>query len=71
MLRDLHAALRSYPGPLPVLAPLGDIPAFLARPQKLTAGQAAALAPAYARLTAELDPTPSPVPARRRRAPAT
>ncbi len=63
MLRDLHAALRSYPGQLPVLAPLGDIPAFLARPQarpqtrhraRLTAGQAAALAAAHARLTAEL-----------------
>ncbi len=60
MLRDLHAALRSYPGPLPVLAPLADIPAFLARPQsQLTAGQAAALATAYARLTAELDPNPA------------
>ncbi len=32
MLRDLHAALRGYPGQAPVLAPLGDIPAFLARP---------------------------------------
>ena len=60
MLRDLHAELRSYPGPLPVLAPLADIPAFLARPQsQLTAGQAAALATAYARLTAELDPDPA------------
>ena len=60
MLRDLHAELRSYPGPLPVLAPLADIPAFLARPQsQLTAGQAAALATAYARLTAELDPNPA------------
>ena len=60
MLRDLHATLRSYPGPLPVLAPLADIPAFLARPQtRLTAGQAAALAAAYARLTAELDPEPA------------
>jgi hypothetical protein len=27
MLRDLHADLRSYPGAVPVLAPLGDIPA--------------------------------------------
>src|SRR5205807_3205096 len=44
---------------LPLLAPLADIPAFLARPQsRLTAGQAAALAAAYARLTAELDPKP-------------
>jgi len=60
MLRDLHAALRSYPGPLPMLTPLGDIPAFLARPQtRLTAGQSAALAAAYARLTAELRPDPA------------
>jgi hypothetical protein len=90
MLRDLHAALRSYPaegkgasdgpGPadgkddgdgeddgdseddgkdeMPVLAPLSDIPAFLARPQtRITAREAAALAAAYARLTAELDRT--------------
>jgi len=57
MLRDLHAELRGYPASLPFLAPLGDIPAFLARPQtRLTAGQAAALAAAYARLTAQLDP---------------
>jgi hypothetical protein len=58
MLRDLHAALRSYPDTLAVLAPLKDIPAYLARPQtQVTAGQAAALAAAYARLTAELDLT--------------
>lgn len=57
MLRDLHAALRPYPGPVPVLAPLGDIPVFLARPQtQLSAGQKAALAAAYKRLTGELDP---------------
>ena len=56
MLRDLHAALRSYPDPLPVLAPLGDIPAFLARPQtRLSPAQSVALSEAYARLTAELD----------------
>ena len=54
MLRDLHAELRGYPGQLPVLAPLGDIPAFLAR-ARLTADRAAALAAAYARLTAQLD----------------
>ena len=55
MLRDLHAELRGYPAQLPFLAPLGDIPAFLARPQtRLTAGQAAALAAAHARLTAHL-----------------
>jgi hypothetical protein len=60
MLRDLHAALRGYPGQAPVLAPLGDIPAFLARPHTiLTAYQATALAAAYARLTAELDPDPA------------
>jgi Phosphotransferase enzyme family len=58
MLRDLHAALRSYPGPLTEFAPLADIPAYLARPQtRVSAGQAAALATAYARLTAELDAT--------------
>ena len=58
MLRDLHAALR-LSRPAPVLAPLGDIPAFLARPQTiLTSAQAAALAAAYARLTAELGPYP-------------
>jgi phosphotransferase family enzyme len=56
MLRDLHATLRSYPGTLPVLAPLNDIAAFLARPRsQLSAGQAAALSAAYAGLTAELD----------------
>jgi hypothetical protein len=70
MLRDLHAELRGNPAQLrgnpaqlrgnpaqlPFLAPLGDIPAFLARPQtRLTAGQAAALAAAHARLTAQLD----------------
>ena len=43
-----------------MLAPLGDIPVFLARPQtSLTAAQAAAVAAAYARLTAELDPHPA------------
>jgi hypothetical protein len=58
MLRDLHTTLRSYPGTLPVLAPLTDIPAYLARPQsQLSAGQAAALSAAYARLTVELDQT--------------
>jgi hypothetical protein len=56
MLRDLHAVLRTYPAPLPVLAPLTDIPAFLTRPQtRLTAAQSAAVGAAYARLTAELD----------------
>ncbi len=56
MLRDLHAALRPYPGPVPVLAPLNDIPVFLARPQtRLSAREAAAVSAAYTRLTAELD----------------
>lgn len=61
MLRDLHAALRPYPGPVPVLAPLNDIPAFLARPQtRLSARETAAVSTAYARLTAELDRTCPP-----------
>ncbi len=55
MLRDLHAVLRSYPGTVPVLSPLGDIPAFLARPgAALSDGDAAGIAGAYARLTGEL-----------------
>jgi hypothetical protein len=62
MLRDLHAVLRTYPEPLPVLAPLTDIPAFLTRPQtRLTAAQSAAVGAAYARLTAELDETGQPL----------
>jgi Ser/Thr protein kinase RdoA (MazF antagonist) len=57
MLRDLHAALRRYPANLPELAPLQDIPAFVARPQAhVGAAGKAALAAAYAQLTAELDP---------------
>jgi hypothetical protein len=56
MLRDLHAVLRGYRGAVPVLAPLGDIPAFLARPQtRLSDRDEAALAAAFTRLTAELD----------------
>jgi hypothetical protein len=56
MLRDLHAALRRYPETLPTLAPLQDIPAFLARPQSRVSRESkAALAAAYDRLTAELD----------------
>lgn len=55
MLRDLHATLRSYPDPLPGLTPLGDIPAFLARPRtRLRPAESAALSQAYTRLTAEL-----------------
>jgi Ser/Thr protein kinase RdoA (MazF antagonist) len=60
MLRDLHAALRSYPRTLPVLAPLGDIPAFLARPQtQLSAPDAAILGDAFTRLTADLAAVPT------------
>jgi Phosphotransferase enzyme family len=56
MLRELHAVLRRYPGGLPALAPLRDIPAFLSRPQtRLGAADAAALAGAFTRLTGELD----------------
>jgi Ser/Thr protein kinase RdoA (MazF antagonist) len=56
MLRDLHLALRDYPGTPPVQAPLQDIPAFLARPQTHMSQEGkAALTAAYRRLTAELD----------------
>jgi hypothetical protein len=52
MLRDLHAVLRTYPGSPPVLAPLGDIPVFLARPQTLlSAADVCLLTEAYTRLT--------------------
>jgi len=65
MLRDLHAALRAYPAPLPALAgergPLADIPRFLARRPASPASQAvvsdadaAVLAAAFDRLTADL-----------------
>ena len=61
MLRELHAVLRSYPGTLPVLSPLGDIPAFLARPRAtLSDADTAGLARAYAQLTGELAGTSSP-----------
>jgi hypothetical protein len=60
MLRDLHAELASYPAQLSVLAPLQDIPSYLARPQTtLTPAEAAALVAAYARLTAELGSFPA------------
>jgi Phosphotransferase enzyme family len=60
MLRELHAALRSYPGTMPVLSPLGDIPAFLARPRAtLSDADAVGIAGAYARLTGELADTSS------------
>ncbi len=59
MLRDLHAELAHYPAHLPVLAPLQDIPSYLARPQTtLTPTEAAALAAAHARLMAELGSFP-------------
>jgi Ser/Thr protein kinase RdoA (MazF antagonist) len=62
MLRDLHAALRSYPEPMTVLGPLADIPAFLARPRsQVSASDAAILAETYQRLTADLDRWPTPV----------
>jgi Ser/Thr protein kinase RdoA (MazF antagonist) len=55
MLRDLHAVLRRYPKALPELAPLQDIPAFLARPRTQVDEEGkAALAAAYTRLTAQL-----------------
>jgi Ser/Thr protein kinase RdoA (MazF antagonist) len=55
MLRDLHGVLRTYPTTLPVLPPLGDIPDYLARPRtRLSAGDTAALAEAFGRLTGEL-----------------
>lgn len=58
MLRELHDVLRTYPAVQPVLAPLDDIPAFLARPHsKLSPADAAAIGDAFARLTAELGPT--------------
>jgi hypothetical protein len=55
MLRDLHAALRSYPGAAPRLAPLGDIENFLAQPRTgVSDADAVALAGAFNRLTGEL-----------------
>jgi len=75
MLRDLHGELAGHPGhpaqlrdpvepassaQLPVLAPLQDIPSYLARPRtSLTPSEAAALAAAHARLTAELGEFPA------------
>jgi hypothetical protein len=57
MLRDLHAVLRPYPGAAPWLAPLGDIEAFLGRPQTgLSDVDAEALAEAFRRLSSQLDP---------------
>ena len=61
MLRDLHGFLRTYPAHPPVLAPLGDIPAFLARPQTLlTAADVAVLTETYTRLTDDLASAANP-----------
>lgn len=61
MLRDLHATLRTYPAIYPVLTPLGDIPAFLARPQTLlTTTDVAVLTQAFQRLTDDLAPASIP-----------
>jgi Ser/Thr protein kinase RdoA (MazF antagonist) len=61
MLRDVHAALRSFPGSPPVLAPLGDIPAFLARPQTLlSATDVSILTETFRRLTEDLAPAAEP-----------
>jgi hypothetical protein len=61
MLRDLHATLRTYPGIHLALTPLGDIPAFLARPQTLlTATDVAILSQSFRRLTDDLAPASVP-----------
>jgi Ser/Thr protein kinase RdoA (MazF antagonist) len=55
MLRDLHGVLRGLSTALPALPPLGDIAAFLARPQiRLSPTDAAALGDAFSRLTEDL-----------------
>jgi len=61
MLRDLHAALLSYPDPGPFLAPLADIPAFLARPQTLlSAADVSILTEVFRSLTDDLKPASRP-----------
>lgn len=61
MLRDLHVTLRTYPETYPVLTPLGDIPAFLARPKTLlTPTDVAVLTQAFRRLTDDLAPASIP-----------
>jgi Ser/Thr protein kinase RdoA (MazF antagonist) len=61
MLRDLHAVLRSYSRPEPVMAPLADIPAFLARPQPLlSAADVSELSATFTRLTGDLARTCGP-----------
>ncbi len=55
MLRDLHCVLRSYSRSGPVLAPLADIPAFLARPQTLlSVSDVSVLSETFTRLTEDL-----------------
>jgi Ser/Thr protein kinase RdoA (MazF antagonist) len=55
MLGDLHGALRTYPMTLPALPPLGDIAAFLTRPQtRLGGADATVLEEAFSRLTEDL-----------------
>lgn len=61
MLRDLHAALRSFPGSPPVLAPLGDIPAFLERPQTLLSpAEVSVLTETFSSLMEDLAPASKP-----------
>ena len=61
MLHDLHATLRTYPGSYPILTPLDDISAFLARPQiLLTTTDVAVLTEAFQRLTDDLAPASIP-----------
>jgi Ser/Thr protein kinase RdoA (MazF antagonist) len=61
MLRELHAALRTCRVPRPVLAPLGDIPAFLARPQTLLSpSDVARLADVFGRLAEDLAAASAP-----------
>ncbi len=61
MLRDLHAVLRSFPGSPPVLAPLCDIPAFLARPQTLLdTADVSILTETFSRLVEDLAPAAKP-----------
>ena len=58
MLRDLHGVLRGYPTTLPALPSLGDISAFLARPQtRLSDADATTLDEAFSRLTKDLAAT--------------
>jgi aminoglycoside phosphotransferase (APT) family kinase protein len=61
MLRDLHAVLRSYPVRQPELAPLDDIPAFLARPRTvLSPADVALLSETFSKLTSDLGSAAAP-----------